>query len=117
MRTTLDDLALKLGVNPSTIDRWLTNDAHPFTKAYRTGRADANAVVQKALLQSAANGNVQAIIFYYRQYLGAVDNPETIVNVTQNNNAPPAVTAEEFRRRFAHAQQLLEKFEAGLQKR
>lgn len=61
LHTTLDEIAFKLGVSPSSLDNWLTNEAHPFTKAYRTGRADANAVVQKGLLNSAAHGNVQAI--------------------------------------------------------
>jgi predicted DNA-binding protein (UPF0251 family) len=87
LHTTLDEIALKLGVSPSSLDNWLTNEAHPFTKAYRSGRADANAVVQKALLTSAAHGNVQAIIWYMKQYLGAVDNPQTIVNVSSSSGS------------------------------
>ena len=88
LHTTLDEIAFKLGVSPSSLDNWLTNEAHPFTKAYRNGRADAHAVVQKALLNSAARGNVQAIIWYMKQYLGAVENPQTIVNVSSHTTAP-----------------------------
>lgn len=101
LHTSLDEIALRLGVGARSLDRWLTNAAHPFTKAYRTGQADANAVVQKALLHSAGSGNIQAIIWYMKQFMGATDHPTTVVNV-QNEAVAHAgqltVTAEQKKR-------------------
>lgn len=61
---TLDAIAQVVGVSPSTLDRWMGDNA--VRAAYSRGRAIATNEVANSLYQNALSGNVIAQIFWLK---------------------------------------------------
>lgn len=62
---TIDQVAKYIGISQDTIYRWI-KDFPEFSEAIKTGKRQANAIIENRLFQKAASGNMTAIIFYLK---------------------------------------------------
>jgi hypothetical protein len=69
----LDDIAIVVGVSPSTLDRWL--ELEEVRSAYQRGRVLATDSVADTLYKTALGGDVTACIFWLKAQAGWNDRP------------------------------------------
>lgn len=72
--TRLDEIAIACDVSPSTLDRWLQDEA--VNRAYKRGRIEATANVAERLYDLAMMGDVAAAIFWLKAQAGWTDKPQ-----------------------------------------
>lgn len=70
----LDDIAKVLGVSPSTLDRWLTDEV--VKEAWAYGRAHAKDAIANRLFEIAMSGDTAACIFWLKAQAGWTDKPK-----------------------------------------
>lgn len=62
---TIEQTARAIGVNPDTLYKWMKRFPE-IDEALKTGKDEANAIIENKLYQRALNGNMTAIIFYLK---------------------------------------------------
>src|SRR5699024_550272 len=62
---TIEQTAKAMGINPDTIYTWVKKFPEIY-EALKTGKEEANAIIENKLFQKALSGNMTAIIFYLK---------------------------------------------------
>lgn len=62
---TIEQTARAIGVNPDTLYKWMKRFPE-IDEALKTGKDEANAIIENKLYQRALTGNMTAIIFYLK---------------------------------------------------
>src|SRR5699024_11916274 len=62
---TIEQTAKAMGINPDTIYTWVKKFPE-ISEALKTGKEEANAIIENKLFQKALSGNMTAIIFYLK---------------------------------------------------
>src|SRR5699024_11896224 len=62
---TIEQTAKAMGINPDTIYVWIKKFPE-ISEALKTGKEEANAIIENKLFQKALSGNMTAIIFYLK---------------------------------------------------
>lgn len=62
---TIEQTAKAMGVNPDTVYTWIKRFPE-IAEALKTGKEEANAIIENKLFQKALSGNMTAIIFYLK---------------------------------------------------
>ncbi|MBD1995334.1 hypothetical protein H6G00_01645 [Leptolyngbya sp. FACHB-541] len=68
---TLDQIAITIGISPSTLDKWLKDP--DINTLYKRGKAKAEAEISKTLFQKARDGNIPALIWYEKTRFGRTE--------------------------------------------
>lgn len=62
---TIEETARAMKINPDTLYKWMKRFPE-INEAIKTGKDEANAIIENKLYQRALNGNMTAIIFYLK---------------------------------------------------
>ena len=67
-----------------TVERWITQEDHPFTLMYRKGQRENGYAVARKLMEAVNAGNLTATIWWEKTRLGMHEEAKQVINVNAN---------------------------------